>query len=588
VKFKNSPIAPLVNVSIFVATLLLASAKSDADVVELVTGERVKGNIESVAENKLTIKTADGKLRVVPFVDTVEIEFGTAVKPPKANAPQPATPQLNALQPGVPQALPDAEFVPAENGGVTFEADGPYSVDEGQIEPSRSLPPAAATELVPDENGLPPTIDSPQEVAPEAGPVTQELNGERATEPFRSDDVPSYDPAPNEPPATPEVRLASPIETPGFEKPGGQKKSASKNKSRRPRAKSNKPAKKESSNKTTDVKQPIPKAWRVVTYAGGTATGQLKSLSSDAAEITLENESIKQLNIPRVYLRQLTFLPDEQLVANAPENASSDDVVFAKLGDNRTTKVAGKVLKIEKDSVKFSYQGQEKTISLDKIVRIDFGMAAEDAGTLNTTKWPVYQQARVSDTIALPVRLVALDSESISLTSIWGDEVKLPRKSSLRLETRNGRIEYLSAMPANAKQTAYFGRLIPWQNDKTLAKHAIELDGRSFRRGISVHSRTELTYQLDGRFDQFQTYVGFDRLASPQGNVSLQVVVDGDVVFEKAAFRYGDAVEKLDIDVADGKRLTLIVGFGEGQDVGDRIIWADARLVRVKNDSGEK
>jgi ribosome maturation factor RimP len=540
----------------------LRCGTGNADVVELVTGQRIKGHIESVAESKLTIKTVDGESQEIPFVDTVEIEFGEIAKPP-------VVPPSNEVQPGLqPQLFNGAQPPPTRVDLELIEVPEKFPEGETPTEPARSLPPDPFGEPTAEEyqeigpvlqkgdgGGTPPKLD-----AVELGSIPQYIETDETVVGQVELDI---QPGPNVPKTSP------------------GKKSGSKNvRGKNVRGKNVRGKKK--SQSPIAAKPTIPKEWRVVTYAGGAVAGQLKSFDADSVAVTLTNQALKEVSIPRIYVRRMTFIPDEHLVANAPENASSDDVVIAKVANNRTTKVVGKVLGIEDGSVKFSYQGQVKTIALDKIVRIDLGMAAEDAGTLNTTNWSVYQHAVISKSISFPVRLVSVDEEFVSLKSIWGADVKLPRKHHLRLETRNGRIEYLSALPvADVAQAAYFGRIIPWQKDTTLAGHAIELDGRSYRHGISVHSRTELTFQLDGRFDQFQTYVGFDRLASPQGNVSLQVVVDENVVYEDESYQFSDEVEKLDLSVVGGKSLKLIVGFGEGQDVGDRIIWADARLVRT-------
>jgi hypothetical protein len=58
------------------------------------------------------------------------------------------------------------------------------------------------------------------------------------------------------------------------------------------------------------------------------------------------------------------------------------------------------------------------------------------------------------------------------------------------------------------------------------------------------------------------------------------VVVDGKELYANRDFRAEAEPQDLDLAVAGAKQLTLEVDFGDNEDVGDRVIWADARLFR--------
>ena len=59
------------------------------------------------------------------------------------------------------------------------------------------------------------------------------------------------------------------------------------------------------------------------------------------------------------------------------------------------------------------------------------------------------------------------------------------------------------------------------------------------------------------------------------------MIGDGKPLFERPDFRGDEPPADLDLDVSGVKRLTLEVDFGEGQDVGDRVVWANPRLLRA-------
>ena len=74
-------------------------------------------------------------------------------------------------------------------------------------------------------------------------------------------------------------------------------------------------------------------------------------------------------------------------------------------------------------------------------------------------------------------------------------------------------------------------------------------------------------------------------LASPggeDGDVTLRILGDGKPLFEHEHLTAADPPLTIDLDVSGVNQLTLETGFGGGQDVGDRVIWADPRLIRKR------
>ena len=57
---------------------------------------------------------------------------------------------------------------------------------------------------------------------------------------------------------------------------------------------------------------------------------------------------------------------------------------------------------------------------------------------------------------------------------------------------------------------------------------------------------------------------------------------DGKVLWEKSDAKGIDAPATINASIADVSRLTIEVDFGAGEDVGDRVSWADAALIQEK------
>ena len=147
---------------------------------------------------------------------------------------------------------------------------------------------------------------------------------------------------------------------------------------------------------------------------------------------------------------------------------------------------------------------------------------------------------------------------------------------------RNGRLVFLSDLePAAVEQVPFFDRVVPYRVDQSLSGGPLQLRDGPHERGVSVHARTVLHYDLGGKYQKFRGVVGFEHPAGSIGRAAVRVLGDDRPLFDKPDLSGADAPEKLDLDVSGVRRLSLVVDFGENQDVGDRIIWADAHVIRA-------
>ena len=160
-------------------------------------------------------------------------------------------------------------------------------------------------------------------------------------------------------------------------------------------------------------------------------------------------------------------------------------------------------------------------------------------------------------------------------------QVTIPIEQLVAMEFCNGRLTYLSDIePAEYQHTPYLGISYPYQRDRTVMGNVLSLRGQAFRKGLGVHSRSDLLYRLDGQFKRFEAIVGIDDETAGKGSVVFRVLVDGKPAWESPALTGQLASQRIQIDVARAQRLTLVVDFGAWGDVQDHADWAEARLVR--------
>jgi hypothetical protein len=175
-----------------------------------------------------------------------------------------------------------------------------------------------------------------------------------------------------------------------------------------------------------------------------------------------------------------------------------------------------------------------------------------------------------------------LDTKTWRIASAWGQELNLPASEIQGVRFAGGKMTYLSDLsPSQVEETPFFGHRLGWRKNVSLTGEPMRFNGQTFARGVAVHSRCVLTYDLNGRYATFEALIGFDDAAKGLGRVDCRVFADGKELYANPDLKASDPPVPLKLPVNGAEQLRLVVDFGRGQDTGDRLIWANARLFRV-------
>jgi hypothetical protein len=268
--------------------------------------------------------------------------------------------------------------------------------------------------------------------------------------------------------------------------------------------------------------------------------------------------------------------------AGTTTTGATEDTAFARK-DDQVIPVNGLVRGATTDSLNFRFHDEDKQIKLEKLVGVMLAVAEDAAADDSLQQSLVFASGDV-----VSGQWTALENGSVTLKTTWGDTLKVPVKSFDRIRTKNGRLVYLSDLaPAAVEQTPYFDRMLSFRADKSLTGGTIKLADGDHAKGLSVHSRTVLRYDIGRKYEKFRAKLGFQQPEGKAGRVAVRVLGDNDKVLHEVADARGDQPPgDLDLNVSGVSRLTLEVDFGADQDVGDRFVWADARLLRTGNGGG--
>jgi hypothetical protein len=198
----------------------------------------------------------------------------------------------------------------------------------------------------------------------------------------------------------------------------------------------------------------------------------------------------------------------------------------------------------------------------------------------------------------LQVASIAWDGSQFTAKLAAGPQVVIAPDKLRSVDLSRGKVQYLSRMePRDVKYETLFQVLFPklvkddvflfpYRRDTNLDGAPISLGGKTYSRGVALHSRTTLTYRIGTDYRRFLAVAGIDdRLRGVGGYVYLVVKGDGKLLFD-AEIRDGDAPRSIDVDVTSVRDLEIICDFCKGTelsdllDIGDHLDLAEARVVR--------
>lgn len=190
----------------------------------------------------------------------------------------------------------------------------------------------------------------------------------------------------------------------------------------------------------------------------------------------------------------------------------------------------------------------------------------------------VSTQTTSGDTIS--GKILGIDEESVTLQAEY-EKFTFMQNQLLELRVNNGGVIYLSDLePIKVEEIPFFSTISHYRNDKSIGGATIRLRGKRFEKGLGVHSRTLLTYSLNGEYSRFKAVVGIDDEAKGKGNTIFRVFGDEALLYESRDLTGSSIAENVDLGVSGVEKIVLEVDYGKEFHIGDRAVWADARLIR--------
>lgn len=178
-------------------------------------------------------------------------------------------------------------------------------------------------------------------------------------------------------------------------------------------------------------------------------------------------------------------------------------------------------------------------------------------------------------------RIEQADMETIRIATTLNSSVALDLSAIAAIRITSERVVYAEDLKLTAqKTTGILHRPWPPRFGENAAGGPIVLGGKTFERGLGVHSRTEIGLALDGVFDTFVATIGIDDSVRPRGSVVFRVTGDGRDLYDSGTVTGKHDPIDIRVDVSNVQEVRLIVDFGDGLDLADHADWANARFLK--------
>jgi hypothetical protein len=307
--------------------------------------------------------------------------------------------------------------------------------------------------------------------------------------------------------------------------------------------------------------------------------GKLESLGEDSLRLRTpwgDPLTVPLSHVVAIYMGLAEHKETTESFASRLRNRGTEDLLLARSGDGEVVAIPGIAEGTDGEKLRFRFQDKSRTLPLRQVEGLVLAAHPEPERPDG-----VRPRFSLMGGISISGAWKSLDEKKWIVETAWGQPLNLPAQEIRAVRSRGGRMTYLSDLePSRVEETPFFSRRNPWRKDVSLAGTPLKMDGRTYDRGLAVHSRSALSFELNGRYATFETLVGFDESAKKLGRVACRVLGDGKELWANPDLRSDTPPVNLSLPVTGVEKLELVVDFGAGQETGDRVIWANARLYR--------
>ena len=324
--------------------------------------------------------------------------------------------------------------------------------------------------------------------------------------------------------------------------------------------------------------QPVTSDFPIVIYLADGSRFAAKITGSGPKHVSVATPLLPALDVPFAQMAAIAFeaARDEDqapIEAALRERHASEDTLLIRR-EGRMTPLRGVVESITPEGGSFTWRGRGVPMRRDVTFALIFaaGVARHEPAPVNVL---------LRDGSKWAGTLAGGDAEQIRLKSSLGQTLAIPLGQAAEIRFRSDRVMFLSDLePVNYIFEPFGVTHWPYRRDRSVSNRPLRIGDQSYERGIGVHSRSVLVYDVPEGFTQLAAVIGIDSAVRPRGSVVFQVLAGERELFNSGPVRGTDPPRPILVELGGARQIALVVDFGEELDIADHANWANARLVR--------
>lgn len=311
------------------------------------------------------------------------------------------------------------------------------------------------------------------------------------------------------------------------------------------------------------------------------------SLSGFATNIRATIDGLGDLVLPLTALAGVRFADKsahadaDARLADGLANRPVETDVLISVRDGQVVTAGGTLMSLGIDGGVFRFSGRDRTFRLDAVYAI---LLAKGTAT------PASSSASAGITLvngsSFGGTLGDSTGDVLIVDASFGSRLTIPTQQIAHVRFTSPRIVYLSELDPVAIHSEGITQS-PWpvRMDRNASNGPIMLDGRVHEKGIGMHARAWIDFDINSEFVDLLATIGIDDAVRPNGEVVFRVIGDDRTLFDSGTVTGWDAPRSIRVDVRGIQRLRLMADYGAELDLGSHADWADARLIRPSNGS---
>lgn len=302
-------------------------------------------------------------------------------------------------------------------------------------------------------------------------------------------------------------------------------------------------------------------------------------VSATNRQIILRTSSVPELNLPLNRLAAIRFLTlhheaAEEAFQRALNDRHASEDTLVLLREGRVNAIQGVTESLSADGGSFRWRNRSVPMLPENVYGLVFASGIQK---------PEEPQARctLNDGSVWAGRVTGGTADQILLELADGTRIELPVADLAEIRFRSDRVLFLSDLEPAVYEFEPFGTTRwPYRTNRSVANRPMQIGKQTFDRGIGMHSRSRLEYDLPPGFTQLAAIIGVDAAVAPRGNVIFRIEADDKEIFNSGPVTGRDAPRTILVPIKDATRLALAIEFGEELDIADQANWASIRLIK--------